>query len=111
MCRALRVLCAAPDQLRLGELKRAAVGTQWELTGGATSVEELRAQLAAWRPDVVVLDAVLGDEAVRVARELTPAPRVLSFGALSGVDAEVSRPDEVRRAILGLPQPGGPVAL
>ena len=38
MCRALLVVCVAPDRDSLLELKRASVGTDWELTPGATVV-------------------------------------------------------------------------
>jgi hypothetical protein len=109
MCRALTVLCAAADRARLGELKRAAVATEWELAGGATSLEELAAQVSDLRPDVVVVDAALGPDAVTRAREAKPGIRVVSVGPLGDADEEAASLDEVRAAILGLPRPGGPV--
>jgi ABC-type xylose transport system substrate-binding protein len=109
MCRALTVLCAAPDRTRLGELKRAAVAQEWELTGGATSIEELESQVADLGPDVVVIDAVLGPQAVATCRGAKPGIRVVSVGPLSGTDGEAASVKEVRAAILGLPRPGGPV--
>lgn len=109
MCRALSVLCAAPDRTRLSELKRAAVATEWELTGGATSLEELSAQVADLRPDIVVVDAALGPDAVSRAREAKPGVRVVGLGAVPQADDQASSLDEVRAAILGLPRPGGPV--
>ena len=46
MCRALLVVCLAPDRDALMELKRATVGTEWELTPGATTSTTL---VHAWR--------------------------------------------------------------
>lgn len=109
MCRAMRVMCAAATRERLGELRRAAVATTWELVGGATSTEELVAQLDEWRPDVVVLDASLGPEAVERARHARPGVRIVSVGPVPGTDEVASSLDELRPAILGLPRPGGPV--
>lgn len=109
MCRALTVLCAAMDRARLGELKRASVAVEWELAGGATSLEELAVQVADLRPDVVVVDGTLGPEAVATAREAKPGVRVVSIGPLTDADEEAASLDEVRAAILGLPRPGGPV--
>jgi hypothetical protein len=109
VCRALRVLCAALDWTRLGELKRATVGVEWELSGGATSLDELAAQVADLRPDVVVVDGTLGPDAVARAREAKPGVRVVSIGPLPEADQEAASLDEVRAAILGLPRPGGPV--
>ncbi len=101
MCRALKILCAAPTPERLAELKRATVTVHWELVGGATSVDELAAQIEEWTPDVVVLDKGFGPDAEARAREVKEAVRIV---VVEGVDA-----DSIREAILGLPQPGGPV--
>ena len=115
MCRALKVLCAAPDLERLVGLKRAAVGATWELVGGATSAEELGTQVAQWRPDVVVLDASLGPEAVARVRAESPACRIVSVGSVGsvgsvdGADAVAPSLKDVRGEILGVPKPGGPV--
>jgi hypothetical protein len=109
MCRALKVLCAAADRERLGELKRASVGARWELTGGAASLEELHRQIGEFEPDVVVVDAALGPEALGVVRAVRRTARLVSLGSLPGADAEAAELDDVRAAILGLPRPGGPV--
>jgi hypothetical protein len=85
------------------------VSATWDLTGGARSVEELGRQVADRRPDVVVIDAVLGPQAVEVVRAAHPAARVISVGALPGADAWAAEPAGVRAAILGMPKPGGPV--
>lgn len=109
MCRALRVLCAAADAGRVAELKRATVSTNWELVGGASSLDELVEQLGEWQPDVVVIDAGLGPDAASQARKARPTVRIVSLGSLSGADEEATSLDELKPAILGLPRPGGPV--
>jgi len=110
VCRALKVLCAAADRSRLAELKRAAVGTHWELVGGASSVPELEQQIAEL-PDVVVVDAGLGEQAVDSVRGAGRPARLVAVGRLTGADAEAAEVEEVRAAILGLPHPGGPVRI
>ncbi|MGH2572911.1 MAG: hypothetical protein ACRDGU_05455 [Actinomycetota bacterium] len=109
MCRALRVLCAAADAGRLAQLKRAAVSTNWELVGGASSLDELGGQVGEWQPDVVVIDAGLGPDAASRAREARSTVRIVSLGPLSGADEEAASLEELKPAILGLPRPGGPV--
>jgi DNA-binding NarL/FixJ family response regulator len=109
MCRALRVLCAAPDPDRLTELKRAAVSAVWELTGGARSLDELEEQLADLDPDVVVLDDRMPPDAVRRIREVRSRVRVIGVGNVSGADASAISPDGIREAILALPPVGGPI--
>jgi DNA-binding NarL/FixJ family response regulator len=109
VCRALRVLCAAPDREGLVGLKRAAVAAHWELMGGATSIDELVKQLDEYAPDVVVVDVSLGPEVVGRVKAVRPGARVVALGAGTGADQEVASLDEVRGAILALPRPGGPV--
>jgi hypothetical protein len=109
VCRSLQVLCAAPDPERLAELKRAAVSVHWELTGGATTLEELRQQAERIQPDVVVIDARLGGNAVGAARQVKPGARVVAVGGeLEGADAHGDL-DTVKEAILRLSPVGGPV--
>jgi DNA-binding NarL/FixJ family response regulator len=100
-CRALKVLCAASSPGRLDEIRRAAVGVEWELVGGASSLEELVDQLAEVRPNVVVIDSGLGPEAAARARQVLPRARIVSIGELPGVDAVAPSVDDVRSAILG----------
>ena len=107
MCRALKILCAASTQARLTELKRASVTAQWELVGGATSVEELVQQVAEWEPDIVVVEQALGPDAEARAREAKELLRIVVVGSEEG-DAS---PEAIRNAILGLPRPGGPVRM
>ena len=101
MCRALKILCAASTPERLAELKRATVTVHWELVGGATSVDELAAQIEEWNPDVVVLDKGIDSDGEARARKVRDTLRV--------VVVEAREKESIRKAILGLPQPGGPV--
>jgi hypothetical protein len=110
VCRALKVLCAAPGRERLAELKRATVSVHWELAGGATSVDELFSQVDVLQPDVVVIDTALGPEAAIGVRERLPIARVVAVGGpLEGVDAVADTTSAVKDAILGVPPVGGPV--
>ena len=108
MCRALRVLCVAAGSERLSALKRAAVSSSWELVGGATSVEEAIRQLER-RPDVIVLDSALGNEAEVVIRAAASSTRVVKVGRTGG-EHEVPPGEEVKAAILAAPPVGGPVS-
>ena len=85
------------------------MAVEWELTGGATSLAELRMQVVELRPDVVVVDATLGPGAVQEAKLAKPGIRVVSVGPLAEADEQAASLEEVRAAILGLPGPGGPV--
>jgi DNA-binding NarL/FixJ family response regulator len=109
VCRALRVLCAAPDDGSLRALKGAAVSARWELVGGATTAEELVRQLDDHSPDVLVVDASLAGVTVDAVRTAAPRARVVSFGFLQGADGVADSLEAVRDAILGLPPVGGPV--
>ena len=109
MCRALKVLCAAPDREALQALKMAAVSKEYELTGGATDAEELLRQTEDLEPDAVVVHAALAG-ALEQLRAQYPSLRTVLVGAESdAADVSVADPDAVRAAVLGLPGPGGPV--
>lgn len=101
MCRALKVLCAAPSPERLARLKRATVSVSWELTGGATTTEELIKQVDDLEPDVVVAEG-MDDQALETIRARHPRSRVLVV--------ERDALETVRDAILGLPPIAGPVS-
>ena len=107
MCRALKILCAATTAERLGQLKRATVSVQWELVGGATTVDEVSKQIEQWNPDVLVVDKDLGDGVEALARRVKETLRLVVI-EVSAVDpADLA--DSIKQRILGLPQPGGPV--
>lgn len=73
------------------------------------SMEALEGQVAEWHPDVVVVDADLGEGAVAALRRIQPSIRIVAVGSLSGADAEALSKDDTRAAILALPRRGGPV--
>ena len=105
MCRALKVLCVAPDRETLATLKRAVVSADWELTPGAIDEEAATRQLHEERPHVVV---VLGgfEGFVRRALDAFPNLRVIADRALDGATAVVSDVEEVRGAVLGRSRSG-----
>ena len=107
MCRALTVLCVAPDADALAVLKRATVSASWELTPGATTVDEAMEQVLERRPYVLVLQGEWPGLAER-ARETLPWLRVVAVDGSGAADA-VAPLEGVRETIAGLSSPGGPV--
>jgi len=105
----MTILCAAAGRDELGALKRAVVSASWELVGGATSGVELLAQLAEFRPDVIVLDARVAGVDLAEVRRARPAARVVALGVIPGADMEASELGQLRDAILGVRPVGGPV--
>jgi hypothetical protein len=105
MCSAVRVLCAAPASESLASLKRAAVGAEWEVTGGATSAEEALAHVRTWFPHVLVFDAQLGKDLGRRAAALHPGLRTVAVG-VAEADVTVGSLEEVRGAVARSLQPG-----
>jgi hypothetical protein len=104
VCRALRVLCAAPDQAALDALRRATVSAEWELAPGATSVDEALARLHEERPQVLVVFGPF-PELVQRALEAYPFLRVIADRDTPGA-VVVRSADGVRAAVRGS---GGPV--
>jgi hypothetical protein len=105
MCRALTVLCVAPDREALVALKRAAVSADWELAPGATDDADAIRQLHEERPHVLV---VMGgfEDVVRRALDAYPGLRVVADREIPGASVVVSSLDEVRAAVFGRPRPG-----
>ena len=68
MCRALKVLCVAPDDGSLRALKSATVSAEWELTPGATDLRGALDQIDAERPHVMVAFGPF-DDLIALARE------------------------------------------
>ena len=100
----MRVVCAAPDASSLSALKRAAVGAEWELAPGATSLADTLAQLEDHHAQVLVVQGVPG--LVAEARRRHPGLRIIVVGSPGGdgdAAVVVSSPDGVRDAILGAP--------
>jgi DNA-binding response OmpR family regulator len=112
MCRALRVLCVAPDRDRLSAVKRAAVSADWELSPGATDERAALEQLEAERPHVVVVVDGLGvfDGFVRETRRRHPFLRIVADRQLPEASVVVTNLGDLRAAIEGLPRPAGPIS-
>ena len=110
MCRALTVVCWAPDETSLQTLKRAAVSTDWELAPGATNGQEALEQINERRAHILV---VWGEsrELVRKARHRFPGLRIVFVGpeSVEEADVTVGSVEDVKGAILGSPPVGGPV--
>jgi hypothetical protein len=107
----LLVACVAPDRESLVALKQAAVGTDWELTPGATSVQDAVAQVEDRGAHVLVVTGGFAPDVVAAARERWPWMRVVAVSdvPVDGATVVVSSLDDVRSAVKGLPPPGGPV--
>jgi hypothetical protein len=109
VCRALKVLCVAPDLASLSELKRDAVSADWELTPGATTEGEGLARLESEHPHVLV--AFGGFEGlVRAARERQPFLRIVTDRPVDVETVVVAAGTDLRAVIRGLPRPSGPIA-
>jgi hypothetical protein len=104
MCRALKVLCVAPDAAALDELRRATVSADWELAPGATSEEDALARLHEERPHVLVVFGAFPGLVER-ALEAYPFLRVIADRDAPGATV-VGSVQEVRGAVKGS---GGPV--
>ena len=106
MCRAVTVLCVAPDREQLVALKRAVVAAEWELTAGATDLRAALDQIDAERPHAMVVVGPF-EELVAMVAERFPGMRIVADRPMPGVTvvAEMSDAREALRAR----RPGGPV--
>jgi hypothetical protein len=100
-CLALLVVCAAPDRESLQALKRAAVSAEWELTPGATTMEEALAQVGERGAHVLVVWGIegLADE----ARRRFPGVRIVVLDGAGAADDSLTVPigslEDVRAAV------------
>jgi hypothetical protein len=108
MCRALKVLVVAEDDASLRTLRAAAVSAEWELTPGATTVEDAIAIVDAERPHVVVAFGAF-EPLTALLRERFPGMRIVADRELSGASVVVIGPQEVRDAVKSAPPSRGPV--
>jgi hypothetical protein len=108
MCRALRVLCVAPDPGTLVELRKATVSAEWELTPGATSETDAIGLIDTERPQTIVVFGPF-ERLVALARERFPAIRIVADRDLPGATVVATSLEEVRGLVQELPHPGGPV--
>jgi len=109
MCRALKVLCVAPDDGSLMALKSATVSAEWELTPGATDLRGALDQIDTERPHVMVAFGPFED-LIALARERFQGMRIVTDRDAPGATVVATSLDEVRGVVLGLPRPGGPVS-
>jgi hypothetical protein len=108
MCRAVKVLCVAPDEASLAALKRASVGAGWELAPGATDLRSALDQVDVERPHALVVFGPF-DELVALVADRFPGVRIVTDRDTPGASAVAGSADEVRDLLTQLPRPGGPV--
>jgi hypothetical protein len=108
MCRAVKVLCVAPDDAALAALKRASVGAGWELSRGATDLRSALDQIDVERPHALVVFGPF-DDLVALAAERFPGIRIVTDRDTPGASAVAGSQDDVRDLLAELPRPGGPV--
>ena len=108
MCRALKVLCLAPDRDALVALKNAAVSAEWELASGATTEADAIGQIDAERPHVLVVFGPF-ERVVSLARGRFPAMWIITDRDAPGATAVATSLKDVRGLVKGIPRPGGPV--
>ena len=109
MCRALTLLCVAPDDAALAALKLAAVSAEWELAPGATQERDALDQIDAYRPQAMVAFGPL-ERLVELVREGFPGMGIITDRDTPGATAVATSLEEVRGLVNGLPRPGGPVS-
>ncbi len=107
MCRAVKVLCVAPDPGSLAALKRAAVSASWELCPGATDLRGALDQIDVERPHALVAFGPF-EELVALVVERFPGMRIVTDRDVPGAEMASSL-DRVRGLLEGRPRPGGPV--
>jgi hypothetical protein len=108
MCRALKVLCVAPDAEALAALKAATVAADWELCPGATDLRGALDQIDVERPHLLV---AFGDfeELVALVAERFPGMRIVTDRDAPGATVVATSLEDVRGLLRGQPRPGGPV--
>lgn len=107
MCRAVKVLCVAPDREALLALKAASVSAEWELCPGATDLRGALDQVDADRPHLLVVFGPF-DALVATVAERFPGIRVVTDRPVPGATEVATSLEDVRGLLRG-PRPGGPV--
>ncbi|HTG47754.1 MAG TPA: hypothetical protein VK646_08885 [Actinomycetota bacterium] len=108
MCRAVMVLCVAPDRAALDELRRASVSASWELCPGATDLRGALDQIDTERPHMLVAFGPF-EELVALVAERFPGMRIVTDRDAPGATAVAASASEVRELLAGHPRPGGPI--
>jgi hypothetical protein len=107
VCRAVTVLCVAPDREQLSALKRAVVAAEWELTAGATDLRSALDQIDVERPHAMVVAGAF-EELVAMVAERFPGMRIVADHAMPGATV-VAEMSDAREALRLQRRPGGPV--
>lgn len=108
MCRAVTVLCVAPDRERLHALKQAAVAAEWELCPGATDLREALDQIDVHRPHAMVAIGPF-EELVALVADRFPAMQIVTDHEMPGATKVVPAMSDVRATLRMQRRPGGPV--
>ena len=108
MCRAVKVLCVAPDHERLVALKQDVVAAEWELCPGATDLRGALDQLDVERPHAMVAFGPF-EELVALTADRFPGMRIVTDHAMPGSSVAVETGSEARAALREHPPAGGPV--
>ena len=108
MCRAVKVLCVAPDRAQLVALKQDVVAADWELSPGATDLRGALDQLDVERPHAMVVFGSF-EELVALVADRFPGMRIVTDREMPGSSAVVETGSEARAALRSQPRPGGPV--
>ena len=107
MCRAVTVICVAPDREQLKTLKQAVVAAEWELTAGATDVRGALDQIDVERPHAMVVVGPF-EELVAMVAERFPGMRIVADHEMPGATV-VAEMSDAREALRMQRRPGGPV--
>jgi hypothetical protein len=109
VCRALTLLCVAPDTRALATLKSAAISAEWELAPGATDERDALDQIDVYRPQMLVVFGPF-EQLLELVRERFPGVRIIADRDAPGASEVATSLEEVRGLVKGLPRPGGPVS-
>jgi hypothetical protein len=107
VCRAVTVMCVAPDVDQLRALKQAVVAAEWELTPGATDLRSALDQVDAERPHAMVVVGPF-EELVAMVAERFPGMRIVADHEMPGATV-VAGMSDAREALRMQRRPGGPV--
>jgi hypothetical protein len=108
MCRAVKVLCVAPDRDQLVALKQEVVAADWELSPGATDLRSALDQLDVERPHAMVVFGPF-EELVARTSDRFPGMRIVTDREMPGSSVVVEKRSDARAALRAQPRPGGPV--
>jgi hypothetical protein len=108
VCRAVKVLCVAPDDEALHALRLATTAAEWELTPGATNETDALGLIDAERPHAMVTFGSF-ERLVSLVRDRFPAMRIVTDRDTPGTSAVASSRDDVRDLLRSFARPGGPI--